>query len=252
MRMRDLPRGTVALIDGRMGTHISPRSPASNPVHWGAIPCRGAALAIAIAAWVLTSVSGARAADEEPWKLVKRGAEVTIYERVQSDSSLKEYRAIGAFAASPEVIKGVLDDIELYPQFMPFVKVARILSDNANSRVTYQRVSPPLIGDRDYVIETTCETNRLKSGGFCYVNSWQCVPEKGPAEKKGVVRVKVTHGSWRLEPGKDGGTLGTYTVFSDPQVKMPPLLVNSAAKSAIPRIFTAIAKQSKNSKYQVP
>ncbi len=242
----------MALIDERMGTNLSPLSPTRNPVSWGAIPGLNAVLVMAVATCLLTPVSGARAADTEPWKLVKRGSDVTIYERVQPDSSLKEYRAVGAFAAAPEVIKNVLDDVELYPRFMPYVKTAQILSDNENTRVTYQRVSPPLIGDRDYVIETTCETNPLKGGGFCYVNRWQCAPDKGPAEKKGVVRVKITHGSWRLEPAKGGGTVGTYTVFSDPQVTMPSLLVNSAAKSAIPRIFAAIAKQSKQPKYQVP
>jgi hypothetical protein len=107
-----------------------------------------------------------------------------------------------------------------------------------------------LVDDRDYTIRIHFETRRTADGDTIYCNRWETASDLGPAERPGVVRVKVNEGYWLLEP-LPGKTLtrATYCVFSECGGKLPASFVNSANRSAIPKLFDAIRKQAKLPKY---
>lgn len=65
-----------------------------------------------------------------------------------------------------------------------------------------------------------------------------------------MTRVKITKGSWLLEPIPGGKTRATYTIFSDSGGGIPTFLLNTANKTAIPKLFDAVRKQSGLEKYQ--
>lgn len=182
---------------------------------------------------------------EEDWKLVSKSADLTIFERTRAGTKLREYKAIGIIHAAPAAVKAVLDDVEAYPGFMPYVKEARVLSRDANSRVSYQRIEPPLVSPRDYTIRVRTETLGGPGENAVFRNTWTAANDLGPAEKKGVTRVHVTEGSWLLEPVNGGkATRATYVVFTDSGGTLPAFVANAAGKTAIPRLFDAIRKQA--------
>jgi ribosome-associated toxin RatA of RatAB toxin-antitoxin module len=185
------------------------------------------------------------------WTVVTRDDDLTTFSRPRKDSSLLEYKAVGVLEAAPIVIKRVIDDTAEYPNFMPYVIETKTIANNGTTRIGYQRLSPPFVGDRDYTVRVKCESKRCPvTGGTIYCNRWDAANDLGPAEKKGVARVKVTEGAWLLEPTADGKTRATYTIYSDSGGGIPAMILNKANKTAIPKLFDAVRKQAKLEKYQ--
>jgi hypothetical protein len=183
------------------------------------------------------------------WTVANQTDTLTVYTRPHTGSSIRECKAIGIIDAEPIVVKRVIDDTAEYPKFMPYVIETKTLSHTADGRVGYQRISPPIVGDRDYTVRVKCET-KTGPGGTCYCNRWEVANDLGPAEVKGVTRVKITQGSWLLEPSPGGKTKATYTIYSDSGGGIPTFLLNSANKTAIPKLFDAVRKQATLPKYQ--
>jgi hypothetical protein len=201
----------------------------------------------------LAAATSASAGEKDPaaWIQVSHTPDLTIYDRLHTGTAIKEFKATGLINAEPAVVKRVLDDVEAYPHFMPYVAEARIISHDANSRVAYTRISPPIIGDRDYTIRAHFETKRSgEGGGICYCTRWEAANELGPAEKPGIKRVKITEGSWLLEPAGGGHqTQATYCIYSDSSGTLPAFMVNMASKTAIPKLFESIRNQVGLPKY---
>ena len=59
----------------------------------------------------------------------------------------------------------------------------------------------------------------------------------------------MNEGSWLIEPA-GGRTRATYSVYCDTGGKVPPMIVNMANKTAIPKLFEAIRNQAKLEKYR--
>jgi hypothetical protein len=217
--------------------------------HRGLLQIRDAAL---LTACLLAIVPAGAADDEKKWEVASRKTDLTVYERLRKGANLKEFKAVGTIAAPPLAVRQVLDDVEAYPRFMPYVVEARVLSQERGSRISYQRLSPPIVGDRDYTVRTKFEIQR-GADGLCYCNRWQAANDLGPAEKAGVTRVRITEGSWLLEPIDDGRqTRATYALFSDSGGKLPAMIANTAGRTAIPKVFDSVRKQVQLEKYQRP
>ncbi len=202
-------------------------------------------LALPLCALVLT-VTVARADD---WKEASRGKDLTVSTRERAGSPIAEVRAVGRIEASPATVKAVLDDRDHYPSFMPYVAEVRVLSTNPAARtlVSYMRLNPPIVGERDYTIAVREESR--PGGGF--FSSWHLANDKGPVEKPGVVRVKVNEGSWLLEPDAGGAaTRATYTLFTDAGGNVPGFVVNQANKRSLGDLFAAVRKTAADPKYK--
>ncbi|MEI9893530.1 MAG: START domain-containing protein [Chthoniobacter sp.] len=198
-----------------------------------------------------TAFTAALAADgPDGWSVANNGDNLTVYTRPHEGSSIRECKAVGMIDVEPIVVKRVLDDTAEYPKFMPYVVECKTLSRTADGRVGYQRISPPIVGERDYTVRVKCESRACPSGGTIYCNRWEAANELGPAEVKGVTRVKITQGSWLLEPAPGGKTKATYSIYSDSGGGIPTFLLNSANKTAIPKLFDAVRKQCGLPKYQ--
>jgi len=187
---------------------------------------------------------------DEGWALVSKSEKLTIYSRPRKDTGIMEVKAVGVIEAAPAVAKRVLDDTDEYPRFMPYVTESRVISRKGDTLIGYQRLSVPLVNDRDCTMRIRCQTWRAADGGTCFCNRWEAANELGPAEKSGVARIRINEGSWLLEP-LDGGlhTRATYTVCSDSGGKLPAPLVNIANRTAIPKLFDSIRQQAKKEKY---
>jgi hypothetical protein len=186
---------------------------------------------------------------KEDWKLVKRANGVEIYNRPHPGSRLKEFKAFGEIDASSRVAHKVIDDIEAYHSFMPYTVEARVIERKDDSILTYQRISPKIVSDRDYTIRIQ-KKSWTAENGLAYLSEWSPANEEGPAEKAGVFRVKLVDGSWLLEPNGPDKTRATYYVFTDSGIAVPQFLANTISETGISKLFAAVRKQAKDPKYQ--
>lgn len=186
----------------------------------------------------------------EDWKLASKSGGVMLYSRLRPGSKLKEFKAVGEIDASTRAVHNVLDDFEQYPKFMPFTVECRLVKMEGDAMIGYQRLSPKIVGDRDYTLRI-----RKKSwpaddgGGLVYQDRWEPANELGPGEKPGVLRVKLCEGGWLLEPAGANKTRATYSIFTDSGGKLPAFIANAASEIGIRKLFTAVRKQVKNPKY---
>ena len=137
------------------------------------------------------------AADD--WTLISQGNDISIYSRIHPGGEIKEYKAVGTINATPRVLLAVLDDVENYPHFMPYITECRILKREKGTLISYQRVSPPFCTDRDYTLRVTHQT-KTSAAGPVYLCHWEPANDLGPAETGNTLRVKTNEGSWLVEP----------------------------------------------------
>ena len=57
----------------------------------------------------------------DSWKLATERNGVTIYSRPHSGSLLKEFKAVGEIAAPSHAVCAVIEDVDAYPSFMPYM-----------------------------------------------------------------------------------------------------------------------------------
>jgi len=205
-----------------------------------------ALIALLVAAAPLSIFAATQSAE---WKIVKQTGGVTIYSRPHPGSHLKEFKAIGEIEAPSHAVYKVIDDVESYSSFMPYTAQARVLERKHNSILTYQRISPKIVSDRDYTIRIE-KKSWPAAHGLAYFSEWKSANEHGPAEKPGVFRVKLVNGSWFLEPIGPNKTRATYFVFTDSGIAVPPLVANTISETGIRKLFAAVRQQVKDPKYQ--
>jgi ribosome-associated toxin RatA of RatAB toxin-antitoxin module len=182
------------------------------------------------------------------WKLVSQSDNVTLYRRPRAGPGLYESKAIGNFAAPIGVVHAVVDDVESYSEFMPYTVECRVLKRETDSVVTYQRISAPLVSDRDYTVRVRT-TSKPVVGGTSYFSRWETENALGPPEKPRVVRVKLCEGSWLLEPLGSNATRATYTIYTDSGATIPGFIKNVGSQIGIRKIFAAIRQRVKDPKY---
>jgi hypothetical protein len=188
------------------------------------------------------------AGTDSPWKLTVRDKDLEIYSRPHAGSPHKEFKAVGTVDAPSRAVCAVIDDFENYPKFMPFTTECRLMKQDADTMVGYQRLSPKICADRDYTLRVSKKISPLPDG-VLYTSRWSPANELGPPEKKGIVRVKICEGTWRLEPDGPAKTLATYCIYTDSGGLMPSFLGDRINISGIRRLFAAIRKQVKDPKY---
>ncbi len=182
-------------------------------------------------------------AQADDWTLSSQKDDVTIYSRVRTGSSIKEFKAVGSVDAKPEAVRDVLDDVPAYTRFMPYVVECSILKREGDSFISYQRISPPLCSSRDYTLRVRHETKTTPAGAT-YISRWELANALGPPEKPGVVRVTVDEGSWRLEPAGHNKTLAIYQIYTDSGGALPSFIANKANQVGIGKMFAAIRKEA--------
>src|SRR5437870_2391441 len=191
----------------------------------------------------------AKSADAtDGWKLATERNGVTIYTRPHSGSLLKEFKAVGEIAAPSRAVCEVIEDVDAYPSFMPYMAECRLLRREGDSLVSYQRISPKICRDRDFTLRSY-KTSWPSAAGLVYSNRWESSNTLGPAKKLGVVRVELCQGSWLLEPTGANRTYATYSVYTDTGGLIPAFIANHFSLTGIGEGFAAVRKQVKEPKY---
>jgi hypothetical protein len=194
---------------------------------------------------------GPTAAEEAKWEKKATSDGVTVYHRPRSGTAVKEIKSIGEIDAPPQVVMKVLADYVRYKEIMPYTDVSQIVETEADGKVVYfyTVVNAPVVSKRDYTLRIE-DVSDWKDGKGYLKTQWTISKDKGPAPKKGMVRLETNDGSWTLEPIDDGKrTRATYFLFTDPGGSLPTWIINKANSSAIPDVFEALRKYSKEPRY---
>jgi len=213
---------------------------------------RAAIVIFACAFCVQGNASSASAAESgDDWVQISHSDSVSIYSRVHPGGTLREFKAVGTIDASARALLAVLDDVEDYPHFMPFMAECRVIRRDEKSVISYQRIAPPFCTDRDYSIRVRHEI-KPSAEGPVFICRWELANALGPPEQNNVLRVKVNEGSWIIEPQEGNTARATYNIYTDSGGSLPGWLAEKANQIAINKLFDAIRKQVKESKYASP
>ncbi len=180
------------------------------------------------------------------WTEAHRTDELVIFTKDVDEG--RRIMAVAEVNAPPEVIFNVVSDFDNYPDFMPYVKESRVLSrKNDSELVSYQRIAPPFVSERDYPLKFTLTRGTPANGGV-FKTEWSASPKTLP-EVNGVVRITLNDGSWLIEPLDSGKrTRLTYTLLTHPGGMIPGFVANLSNTIAIPKLFAAVKKRSAEKK----
>ena len=215
---------------------------------------RGRLVAAALGLALLALPAPVGAAD---WERVYSADDLMIDTRSLPASAVKELRAEGALPAPPHVVRAVIADVERYPEFMPYVKVARVLErEMGGAVVVYQRLAfgaLSLLGvaDRDYTIRIVERVTTSADGSAGYLREWSLVEAPPPSDDGSVIHVPVNKGYWHLRAaGADARqTTAVYCLFTDPGGSLPTWAVNRANTLAVPKVFEAVRTAARDPRY---
>jgi hypothetical protein len=173
------------------------------------------------------------------WKEAHRTDEFVIFTQEDAATGTRKLTAITDLPQPPEIVFAVVTDFANYTRFMPYVKECRVLNRQGDDTLTcYQLISPPLVSERDYIIQVKLTRGPANHG--VWKSEWTAKPDALP-ERPDIVRVKLNNGSWTLAPGPDGqGTRVTYTLHTSPGGAIPAFVANKSNTQAIPALFKAI------------
>ena len=183
---------------------------------------------------------------EAGWEQAAQTDGVTVYSRARPGSSISEMKAVGLISAAPQEVWKAIRDYPRYKDSMPYTEESRVLSSEREGKVIlfYSVVNAPLVDRRDYIIRIVDESDWQDGKGYLKA-SWTSAADRGPPERKDLVRVKVNDGYWKLEPRESGlKTLATYYVYTDPGGAIPKWVANRGNGTAVPNVFKAIRKST--------
>ena len=128
----------------------------------------------------------------------------------------------------------VLNNCEFKDSYA-YVAECSLFQVQGDSAWVYTVVDAPVLDPRDYIIRRTVEQDLNPDGSGMLSVVFQEDPARGPLERSGIVRVRLTRGRYRLEP-VDGGkrTRVTYDLTCDPGGRVPLWMARLAAGRAAP------------------
>lgn len=168
---------------------------------------------------------------------------IAIYIREYPNTNIKEIKAICKIKAPPlNVFKAAMSRETFKDLNRYLVEYRKIKTENENLWYVYQRVSVPLVKDRDYTHRYEAIRDSVNNK---YSISWHIDNENGPPPVEDVIRVEISSGTLTISPEKNGRySLLTYQMLFDPGGSIPKWLVNFANKYTLPDILRVIRKYS--------
>jgi ribosome-associated toxin RatA of RatAB toxin-antitoxin module len=159
-------------------------------------------------------------------------------------SSIPELRATATSPLEPSEIFNTLWRHPEYPAFIPHLKRLDLLSDTGDERITYEQIAMPLVRDRDYTVRIR---RRVDPKAQRYEITFTSANEAGPPPDSRHVRVKGIHGSWTVEPGREGkGSIVRYDVRGEPGGAIPAWLASLAQREAIVDLVRAVLARAQD------
>jgi len=189
---------------------------------------RPVAATFVCAAFVLSWPAPADAAAKPPWEQIRHEEGVKVWRRVTKGSLLVEFKGTALVKSSLAKAIAVISVADRLCEWRDRCdKAYRIEQKDVDRQIVYYRLdSPPLIADRDVIVEATCRADG-KGGVLCPFKS---VKHRKDPKPSGVVRMPTLKGHWRIVPKGSGRVEVTYSVKADPGGWIPMWIYNMASK----------------------
>jgi hypothetical protein len=162
---------------------------------------------------------------------------VVVYRR--AGARFIELAAEGELPAPPERVLGLLTDYETHVRWVKGLGESRVLSRGEGTLDVYQRLSLPMVSDRDFTLRVT-----WGGDGEARWLRFTVHDAAGPAPRSGIVRVTTHDGEWELAASGGGTrTRATYRLRLDLGGAIPSWIARSHALKDVPGLFSAIRRQ---------
>ena len=164
-------------------------------------------------------------------EIAKRG-NVQVFQN--EDSKIIHFAAIGTFDAPPEKVREILLDYSSQVGKIGRLSEAKVISKSARGALVYQRLNLPIVSDRDYVLDVNWGE---RDGQLWIVH--RAITGRGPAAKRGVVRVTEHVGRWRLRPIRGGtATEACFETRINMAGSIPMWMVRNGTARELPRVYS--------------
>lgn len=151
---------------------------------------------------------------------------VLLESREVPGSAWLEYRASATAPGNVEALCARAYGTSGIDAGEPHLVSRRVLFEAPDERVTWDRISPPMVSGRDYVVR---RTRTRGADGSCRVE-FHADPSLAPPEVSGWVRITVLRGSFVFEPLPGGLVRITHQVHMDPGGLITPVLAESTRR----------------------
>lgn len=181
------------------------------------------------------------------WTKIKDANGIRVYERPDSATGLVEYLAVTLIDGKMEVIGEALRDVDSFNQWVSDCKEARIVKKHdKNNFITYMVLKPPIIEERDIVLEdrTMYDFDHGKAAISFFSIDYGAIPAK-----KGKTRVTVMDGAYTMEfLGRDK-TKFIYRLKVDPAGSIPKKVAYAVMKQFPYKTLSQLNNIVKQSRY---
>jgi len=191
------------------------------------------------------AVSTAALPEENPWE-TQRTEPTVIKTRARKGSEVKEVWAEQTLAAAVIDIQNAITDVKRFTVFMPYMTESKFVlgTEPDGARYTYARMDVPVLSPRDFIHKTYLDRDAEKDPEGVFANHWFAVPAAMP-EVNGVVRLKLSEGSWLVTPSEDGKTSHVvYKLCVDPGGAIPAFAANRANADGLTDTFRNIEREA--------
>jgi hypothetical protein len=194
-----------------------------------------------IALVLAMAVSAEWRIDDPDWQPVYEEDGVEVYARDVPERRIREVKAERIVDVPAEHLWSVVTDTEHYAEFMPFVSESVVVERTATTQLFYQRLTPPIVSDRDVVLAITSERDERLG---IFKATWLAVSDRGPAVRRGVVRLVDVRGQWMVERLSESASRLTYFAFIEPGGAIPRWMANRANKRGAPDAVLAVVHRA--------
>lgn len=184
------------------------------------------------------TAGGVPADDCLEWRQTAVIPEGTLYHRCRPGSGIEDVMIEAQFHTGPERLYQLVNDYAAFAEFVPDVKVSRVLADDGVAQWVYQQLHVPgPVADRVYILKST----RIAEGPQHWRVEWSLSGRLFPGvDMHAGVRPRQLSGFWELVPAEEGETVvAHYALRSDPGGMVPAWLAQRMADRYVQRVAAA-------------
>ncbi len=166
---------------------------------------------------------------EGAWTKVKDQNGIRVYQRPVPSTGLVEYKAVTVIDHKIEVIGEALRDVPYFKNWVADCKEAKIVKKfDRNTFITYMVLQPPVIENRDIVLEdrTRYDFENGKASISFYSVDYPDIPPQ-----KGLTRITVMDGDYTMEFLGREKTKFIYRLKVDPAGSIPRRVAYAVMKN---------------------
>ena len=203
-------------------------------------------------------ISGIVISSEYDWKEVRDQDGIQVYLKKYWADDIKSFKGIIKINSSVDSILAVILDLSACSDWIHHCKKSTLLFRKSFAECYHHQIQnfPFPAQNRDFIFHTkivrspqtgiiTVHMNTANE--FCITHNHLC----SPIDKfSNLIRVKHSHGHYRLEPLKTNATRVTWTQHTNPEGNLPVWLINQMVQEIPYKTLRGLQKKVREDKYQ--